>query len=328
VLLAVDLYNRAGPERQLQAFVVHMCLAWLKLLQARWERDGKDFFIRGPGNRRVRGRDGAFLTLSIWDMVAAEFVEADPRRKNLEFFIGLRNRIEHRHDAGTALLIAGKTQALVLNYERTLVERFGESSSLAEELRFPLFLSTITSDAIDAVKRVRQTLPRELLNYIQDFDAALDPGLGSEHAYEFRIQLIPQTASKTEADVAMTFVRLEDLTPEQLEQVQSAQTIIREKQVPVEDLGNLLPSEVARRVESELGSRFSTNDNTICWKFFEARPPTGSDSPERTKADFCRYNATFRQYTYTEAWVRFLVRKLRAADTYREVLRREPLPPL
>ena len=304
-----------------------MCMGWLKLLQARWERDGEDYFVRGPGSRRQRGRDGDFLTISIWDMVATEFVEHDPRRKNLEFFIGLRNRIEHRHDAGIALLIAGKTQALVLNYEATLVEQFGESASLADELRFPLFLSTITSNAIEAVKQVRKTVPKQFLDYVQDFDAALEAGLASEQTYEFRIQLIPQTASKTEADVAMTFVRLEELSPEQLEQVQIAQTIIREKQVPVEDLGNLLPSDIARRVEAELGLRFSTNDNTLCWKFFEIRPGTGSETPERTKADFCRYNAAFHQYTYTEAWVRFLVRKLKNPEMYREVLRREPTPP-
>jgi hypothetical protein len=257
-------------------------------------------------------------------MVAAEFTEDDPRRKNLEFFIGLRNRIEHRNDANVALLIAGKTQALVLNYEATLVDLFGESESLADELRFPLFLSTITSDAIEAVKQVRKTVPKQLLDYVQDFDAAMEAGLASEQAYEFRIQLIPQTASKTEADVAMTFVRLDELSPEQREQVEIAQTIIREKQVPVEDLGNLLPAEIARRVEDELGLRFSTNDNTLCWKFFEVRPPTGAESPERTKADFCRYNAAFQQYTYTEGWVRFLVRKLKDPNTYREVLRREP----
>jgi hypothetical protein len=44
--LAVDLYNRTGTERRLEAFVVHMTLAWLKALQARWERDGLDLYQR------------------------------------------------------------------------------------------------------------------------------------------------------------------------------------------------------------------------------------------------------------------------------------------
>jgi hypothetical protein len=31
-LLAVDLYNRSGESRRLEAFVVHMQIAWLYLL--------------------------------------------------------------------------------------------------------------------------------------------------------------------------------------------------------------------------------------------------------------------------------------------------------
>jgi hypothetical protein len=50
----------------------------------------------------------------------------------------------------------------------------------------------------------------------------------------------------------------------------------------------------------------------------------GSDHPERTKAEFCRYNQIFGQWVYTEAWVSFLVRKLRDSQAYREVLNREP----
>lgn len=324
MLLAVDLYNRSGSERQLQAFVVHMCMGWLKLLQAGWERDNRDFYIRGPGRRRKRTPEGEFLTKSLLDMVAAEFGESDPKRKNLEFFVGLRNRIEHRYDRDIAALVAGKTQALVVNYERTLTDIFGESEGLAPELRFPLFLSTLTQDAVEVLKRVRRGIPKAVLDYVQDFDAALDPEVSSDQAYEFRVQLIPVTSSKTEADVAMSFVRLEDLDDDQREKVREAQTIIREKQVPVADLGNLLPSQVAQRVTQELGTHFSINDHTSCWKHFEVRPARGSDHPTRTKAEFCRYNQTFGQWVYTEAWVNFLIRKLREPETYRQVLNREP----
>jgi hypothetical protein len=49
-LLAVDLYNQSNRRRRLEAFVVHMHMAWLYLLQARFERDGIDFWYRDkPG---------------------------------------------------------------------------------------------------------------------------------------------------------------------------------------------------------------------------------------------------------------------------------------
>ena len=42
-LLAVELYNTSGGRRSLEAFVVHMHLAWLYLLHAEFLRDGVDF---------------------------------------------------------------------------------------------------------------------------------------------------------------------------------------------------------------------------------------------------------------------------------------------
>ncbi|MDF2747541.1 MAG: hypothetical protein K0S98_1827 [Propionibacteriaceae bacterium] len=46
VRLAVDLYNRSGHERHLEAFIIHMTLGWLRLLQARIEQRGGDLYER------------------------------------------------------------------------------------------------------------------------------------------------------------------------------------------------------------------------------------------------------------------------------------------
>src|SRR5919202_5307358 len=65
-LLAVDLYNRAAVERSLEGFVVHMNLAWLYLLHARFKRDGIDYRYRQPNSRRfVRVDDGEIKT---WEL--------------------------------------------------------------------------------------------------------------------------------------------------------------------------------------------------------------------------------------------------------------------
>jgi hypothetical protein len=88
-----------------------------------------------------------------------EFKPKNPLRKNIEFFIGLRNRIEHRYDAETALLVSGKTEALMLNYEDYLTETSGFEEGLAEELRFPIFVSSITGHAVTSIKEVRKRVP-------------------------------------------------------------------------------------------------------------------------------------------------------------------------
>lgn len=322
-VLAVDLYNRSGHERQLEAFIVHMSIAWLKMLQAKYDRDKIDFYVRNSKGHRQRTRDGDWVTKPLHQMMTERFDERDPRRINLEFFIGLRNKIEHRHERDIATLISGRTQAFMLNFEKTLVSEFGHDESLGDSLRFPLFISSITDDAIEAVKAVRKRIPKGVAEYIQDFDASLEPELSDHPSYDFRVYLVPKTAGKTSADVAMSFVRIEDLNPEQLALMDKMQTIIRDKEVPVSDLNALLPGEVAKQVAQLLGARFSVNDHSLAWKFYEVRPPEGDAHPERTKSQFCTYNRAFKRYIYSEAWVKYLARHLSNADTYQEVIGRE-----
>lgn len=326
-ILAVDLYNRSAQERQLEAFIVHMCLAWLKLLQAVYARNGHDPYIRDDRGRRRRTKDGDWLMKPLRDLVREVFQAGDPVRTNVEFFVGLRNKVEHRHDHDVAALVAGKSQALLLNYERTVVDEFGHDESLADRLRLPLIVSTITDDAVEGLKAVRRRVPKSVLEYVQDFDAALDPELNADQRYDFRIYLVPQTGPKTDADVAMSFVRLDDLDAEQAALMEKVQTVIREKQVPVADLDSLLPTKVADQVSELLPWRFTLRDHTAAWKYWDVRPPTDDEHPERTKQEFCRYNDAFKQHVYTGAWVKFLLRKLSDPEIYRAVTGREAVAP-
>jgi len=213
VRLAVDLYNRVGQERQLEAFVVHMSIGWLKMLQARYEQDGgrRALYELDARGRRERTRQGDGVMKPLSALLGEAYADNDPIRHNVEFFLGLRHKIEHRYDRDIASLVVGETQALVLNSERELVEHFGAGEGLANELRIPIFLSSITEDAVEALHEIRTRVPRAVLDYVQDYDAALDPEIAGDDAYDFRVYLIPKLGPKTEADIAMTFVRLEKL---------------------------------------------------------------------------------------------------------------------
>lgn len=310
VLLAVDLYNRSGNERQLEAFIVHMNLGWTKLLQARTEELGGDLIVRDERGWRKKHPEGGYLYKPLRELLAEQFVDTDPRRNNIIFFLGLRNQIEHRHEAKVAALVAGRTQALLINYEQTLVEWFGHAEALGSELRFPLFVSAITEDAVEAVKTVRAQVPKGILEWVQDFDAALEPGLSADQRFDFRIYLIPHTGPKSEADASMSFIREDDLTEEQRAAVEQVRTIIREKHVPVEDLNRFKFGEVVEKVAARLNAPFNGYMHTQAWKYFAARPLTNAPDPAATKPQFCVYNSTFEQYTYTPAWVEYLVRHL------------------
>lgn len=320
VRLAVDLYNRSGNERQLEAFIVHMSMGWLKLLQAHAEKNGGDPFIRNSRGHRIRHDDGGWRFKPLNTLMNEYFPDTDPRKTNISFFIGLRNIIEHRYEKNTAALVAGRTQAYLLNYENSLVEWFGQDEAVGSELRFPLFLSSITQDAAEAVKAVRAQVPRGVLEWVQDFDADLEPEIAADQKFDFRIYLIPHKGPKTEADAVMTFVKPDELTDEQRAVMDQVQTIIREKHVPVADLGALRAGQVVEKVAQALGDHFTLHHHTQAWKYFKVRPPSTAGDKHNTKADFCRYNAAFEQYVYTEAWVSYLVRKLSDQATYDAML--------
>jgi len=325
VRLAVDLYNRSGEERQLEAFIVHMSMGWLKLLQAHFEKTNRDIVIRDKRGWRVKHEDGGYKHRSLRSLIDEHFDPNDARRANINLFIGLRNQIEHRHEKSIAAFVAGRTQAHLLNYETTLVECFGTEEGVASELRFPLFLSSITDDAVATVKKIREQVPRGVLEWVQDFDTSLESDVRSDQSYDFRVYLVPHTGPKTDADASMTFVRSEDLTDEQNQVVDQFRTIIRDKKVPVSDLDTLLPNKVVKAVAARIApTPFSTHLHTQAWNYFSVRPMNGAEHPHKTKADFCRYNETFKQYVYTQEWVNYLVRHMSDADTYLKVKEWKP----
>lgn len=325
-VLAIDLYNRWGQQRHLEAFIVHMSLAWLRLFQAKVEHDSGDLYTRDSRGRRIRGEDGDWRTKPLAKLTSELFAANDPRRFSLEFFTGLRNKIEHRYEKDIASLVAGKTQAHVLNYERTLVDWFGSKESVAQELRFPIFLSSITDDAVEAVKRVAARVPRRVRQWVYDFDANLDPAVSSDQAFDFRILLIPLTGTKTTADLAMTFVRLDDLDDEQRAVIDCAQTIIRDKQVPVANLDKYVATEVARAVAERLGHPFSVTEHTACWKHFGIRPPSGSPTPETTDAKYCVWDRIAKRHLYTNAWIKKLATDLADPVAFESVCGHTPRP--
>lgn len=316
VRLAVDLYNRSGMERQLEAFIVHMSMGWLKLLQAHFEKSGKDILIRDERGWRIRHPDGRYKHRGLRDLAAESFDEKDPRRANLSFFSGLRNIIEHRYERDIATLVAGRTQAYLLNYEQTIIELFGADEGLADELRFPLFLSSITGDAVASLKAVRARVPNGVLEWVQDFDTSVEPDIAADQRFDFKVYLIPYKGAKTEADAAMTFVHEDELTYDQKGVMDQVRIIIRDRTVPVGGVDEFLPKQVVEQVDTQINRDFTLHMHTQAWRHFEVRPSSDSADKYKTKTQFCHWNKLVGKYVYTLAWVNFLARKLSDDEIY------------
>ena len=110
-----------------------------------------------------------------------------------------------------------------------------------------------------------------------------------------------------------------------MEELQRVTALIREKKVPVVSRGLLKPTAVKDRVQVCLPFEFNMDTHTKSWKHYRVRPPTDSERPEITKPEFCIYDELPEGYGYTDAWVKFLCRKLADPVEYEVVTGRKPV---
>lgn len=287
-LLACELYNARRRPRNLEAFLVHMRIAWTNLLQALCERDAVDYRYRTSNGRFVRV-EGEKKSWELQRLVEYRFPKPnDPVRRNIEFFIGLRNRIEHRlsEKQQKALLevVSGKCQAYLRNFEDVLTRDFTSTQSLSDQLHLPLFLSKLNDDALKSVKDIRAAVPKGIISYIDDYDRSVGENVSSDHAYEFRILLIPQTASKSAADMAIEFVNLDNLDDAKRSALNNAMVIVRDRHVPVANADRMKPGEVVARVKQSVPN-FSMEAHRLAWHYFNVRPTKSKDKAANSKTD-------------------------------------------
>jgi hypothetical protein len=132
--------------------------------------------------------------------------------------------------------------------ERDIFAWFGAQEGLGDSLRFPVFMSSLTPDAVKALKATHRKLPKRISAFIREHDASLPSEVVEDWRYDFRVLLLPQTGPKTESDAVMRSVREDEMTDEQRRARDVVQTIVRNKLVAVQNKGRHKPGTVARLV--------------------------------------------------------------------------------
>jgi len=323
--LAVRLYNDPSEARSFEGFVVHVHLAWLYLLHAEFQRDHIDIRYRQADNpRRLERVDGEPKLWELAKCVTERWPVQNPVRANIEFFIALRNKIEHRFtqfQQELALAVGGKSQALLLNFEEELTSQFGVRFSLATKLRFPVFIGSFTSEGQQALERLHARLPSELKRFIVQSAQALPDEVRDDDKYDLRLRVFLELVKNPASGLPIRFVRAADMTEEQKAALtDTGLVIVREQQRDVSNRGWLKPKQVAKAVAAQTPFKFTMGHFIKAWKAELVRPPTGSAHPERTKEQYCRYDEPHRDYTYSAAYVDHLVRQLGTAEDFRALL--------
>lgn len=329
-LRAMDEWN--GSTGSYSDFLTHMHKAWHYLLHAEFHKAGIDYHFRDQKTGKYTLIDGEPKAWDLEHCLKRRFPNSsDAIRLNAELFVALRNKVEHRYEHNLRIATGGKAQAYVLNYECEAVGQFGVTYSLADRLRFPVSLQALSAEGRAQLQAAAAKLPKRTRDLVAKFEVNLGPETLDDLRYDYRVRLVPIIGSKTDADLAINFVRLDELSSEEratmIEAGRAGTVIIRDRHVEVANKGLLRPKDVVRQVLDTVPFDFSVySEHVELWNRLKVRPKKGDPKPHDTDAKYCVYDDTWNTYLYTPAWVKRIIVEIGTLDKYRNFFGREPRP--
>ncbi|MEV4512556.1 DUF3644 domain-containing protein [Dactylosporangium sp. NPDC049525] len=334
-LTAVEIYNSPTSLRPLEGFLVHMHVAWLYLLHATFDKAKTPYHYKDPKTGRYVRVDGEKKSWELQKCIEVRWPSIkEPVRQNLELTVQLRNKIEHRFERGLMVAASGFAQALIMNYEAELVGIFGAGYSIADRVHIPVALSTFSREGAAAMASSQLLLPKRLRDFFIDYRARLDDSLLNDQAFEMRIEIVQKRSPKTEADLAVSFVREDDLADEELEAYKQLErvgrVILRDKDRDVANFGWMKPSVASTAIQTGLSFRFSPSaEFPRAWRHYRVRPDRNSTGKQRNKtnAKYCRYDEAHDDYLYSQAYVDYIVAELSDAAEFQRVIGWPPKRP-
>lgn len=325
-LLAVEVYNKPAVKFKSEGYIALMVMACTALLHAVFLRKGKSPYYKAAKGRYLKV-DGDFKH---WELAecAKQFWGNDTEnavRKNLEFFIRLRKKIEHRHVPQLDGAIFGECQALLLNFDALLAQHFGAKHQLRESLSFSLQLFPSGESFAQAVK-ANKTLA-DLKKFIEDYRATLSADVLSSGQYALKAFLIQVANHPSGETLPIQFVQFDKLTDEQKAEFEKFAVMVKWKAAGVANAGLLKPGAVVKAVQMALGNpkvprpagatdKFTQDTHQRCWRRYQVRPPSGSKTPAVTQEKYCIYDEPHKDYLYTSAWVAHLIEKMQTPGEY------------
>ena len=168
-LLAVEIYNKPRAPFRVESYITHMIMAWTKLLHAHFNQTIGETYFYKEKNGRYKIVDGEKKAWELKTCIAKYGQLLEPVKINLDFFIKLRNKIEHRtiDKEEIGIMIFGECQSLLYNFENELINIFGSEYALNESLAYSLQFSRLrTSKQTQASKQLLSSEYKEIKEFI------------------------------------------------------------------------------------------------------------------------------------------------------------------
>lgn len=326
-LLAVEVYNKPATKFKSGGYIVLMTIAWTALFHSIFIRKKiKPIYKDGRNFKRVNGEK------QYWELqtcVKKYFSDVNnPIRKNIEFFIPLRNKIEHKFLPELDINIFGECESLLLNFDKILEVEFGEDYRLRETLSFALQLfptSTAFSKSVEISKD-----SEAVMEYINKFRDTISTDILESGEYSFKAFLIQVANHDSKDAVPIQFYAYDKLSPEEKATQKKVAALVKMKEVRIFSTKDLFkPKDVVKKVQEALGNlklerngkqidKFNSDTHTRCWKKYKVRPEGDlrKRNPEKVKTEYCVYDHVNDAYLYKQSWIDFLIEKMKNEEEY------------
>ena len=246
-----------------------MVIAWTYLLHAYFRTIGVDYrHFRQVGQRKrfEKTRSGAHKHWDLRRCINHPGSPLDrPTAGNLEFLIGLRNEIEHRHSHGLAKRFSSRYLACCLNFERYICELFGQKQSVASTAAFTLQFRDFVGMKPDEAPT---PLPANVKNFVDEFDGRLTDEIWNSPYFRRKYLFLPVVVGKRgQADEVIEFYKPSAELASSIAD-EHGRIVIREV-----ERSKFTPTEIVDMMKAEGFIKFRIHEHTTLWQARDAKKP-------------------------------------------------------
>jgi hypothetical protein len=241
-LLAVELYNKPAVKFKTGAFISLMIIAWTSIFLAYFLKNRiKPYFKKGKrfeviiekiGNKKIK-------EYKWWDLskCVKEYFRGNnpPERKNLEFFIPLRNMIEHRNLPELDNSVFGECQALINNFDEFIEKEFGRKFLISQNLTHSLQFASFDKNILEYKRNdLDKKNLKELVKFIKAYRSSLSSSIFQSDKYSYKVVLIKVANHSSRNALPLKFVNYNDLTDEEKQKLHETGIVLtKEKEIKV-----------------------------------------------------------------------------------------------
>ena len=180
----------------------------------------KPYYRKKGSKRRYERVDGEYKTWELSECVQQFYKDQNPPlRKNLEFFIGLRNKIEHRFVPELDIEIFGECQAMLMNFETLLAAEFGAKQALVGGSLMASIWKTLAPTQLVAMRGAAKQHLQSVRKFVPSFKSSLSEDIQSDSSYSFKVLLFRKSGVHAKSsDLAIEFVKYDPSKPEEMRQ--------------------------------------------------------------------------------------------------------------